>query len=246
MTATHQPLRRRSRGQPRLTFAPLAWLKLKYFCHAADTEIAGFGISAKDDPLYIEEFVTVRQRACPVTVSMDDTAVADFVDRCVDAGLPPARFLRLWIHTHPASSAEPSHTDENTFARVFGTCDWAVMFILSRTGNTYARLSFSVGPGGAVQLPVMVDWSAWPGIVNDPVFSMANCFAEWQKEFTTNILPIPPTLQLFSPPLPTHPSIAAASPWEPFADAWDWDDFDQELLEDLERHERTLNDDRRA
>ena len=47
-------------------------------------------------------------------------------------------------------------TDEETFARVFGRTDWAVMFILARQGQSYARLRFHVGPGG--------DWicrSAW-------------------------------------------------------------------------------------
>lgn len=32
-----------------------------------------------------------------------------------------------------------------TFARVFGSCDWAVMFILGRTAKTFARLKFHVG-----------------------------------------------------------------------------------------------------
>ena len=66
-----------------LTFAPLAWLKLQFFCHAGNTEIGGFGISAEDDPLHVEEFVTVRQQVTPVTVRFADDAVSDFFDRCV-------------------------------------------------------------------------------------------------------------------------------------------------------------------
>jgi len=116
------------------------------------------------------------------------------------------------------------------------------MFILSRSGQTHARLSFHVGPGGDLQIPVSVDGPAWPGVVNDPVFSMANRFTEWQKEFATNIVPEP--LHLFSPP--SQPSLAAASPFEPFADSWDWRDIEQQLWEEFEQHERALNDDRRA
>jgi len=52
----------------------------------------------------------------------------------------------------------PSGTDEETFARCFGKCDWSVMFILAKGGETYARLSFSVGPGGALVIPVEVDF----------------------------------------------------------------------------------------
>jgi len=61
-----------------LTFAPLAWLKLQYFCHAGPTEIGGFGITAENDLLHVLEFVTVRQRVSAVTVRFDDQAIADF------------------------------------------------------------------------------------------------------------------------------------------------------------------------
>ena len=88
--------------------------------------------------------------------------MAEFFDRCVDRGLALQRFARIWCHTHPGSSVTPSGTDEETFARCFGGCDWAVMFILGRTGNTYARLSFSTGPGGQILVPVGVDWLHLP------------------------------------------------------------------------------------
>jgi proteasome lid subunit RPN8/RPN11 len=237
MTSNNQEMPRRVRGQPQLMFAPLAWLKLQYFCHAGDTEIAGFGITAKDDLLYIEDFVTVRQHTSPVAVAMDDEAVADFSDRCVDAGLSPQRYLRVWCHTHPGSSAQPSGTDEETFARVFGSCDWAVMFIVSRTGNAYARLSFHVGPGATTQLPVTVDWSAWPASIAAPESSLVNLHATWQAEFDANIYPLPEFLAAFSPSL--IDAMEIGSPWEPFADTWEWTDLDQELLEEYERHERT-------
>jgi len=241
----HDHMPRFSRRPPCLTFSPLAWLKLQYFCHAGDSEIAGFAITAKDDPLYVAEFVTVRQNTSSVTVVMDDQAVADYLDRCVDAGLPPQRTLRIWIHTHPGSSAQPSHTDEGTFARVFGSCEWAVMFILSRSGDTYARLTFNIGPGAAVPLPVSVDWAAWPAVLSDPVSSMANRYAEWRQEFATNVQPMP-ELPFALSVLPFVPSLSAASPLEPSAGGWDWGDLDQELWEDFERHERTLNGDIRA
>jgi proteasome lid subunit RPN8/RPN11 len=244
MTAKHKPPRRRSRGQPRLIFAPLAWLKLQFFCHVGDTEIGGFGITAKNELLYVEEFITVRQRTSSVTVAMEDEAVADFTDRCVDAGLSPQRFLRVWCHTHPGSSPLPSGTDEDTFDRVFGSCDWAVMFILSRSSNTFCRLSLNVGPGSAVEIPVAVDWSAWPAILGDPNFAMAKLVADWHQEFTANINRIPDSFRAVSPP--AVDPLAVSSPWEPFADAWDWTDLNQELLEEYERHERSLNHDPRT
>jgi proteasome lid subunit RPN8/RPN11 len=128
----------------RLVFSPLAWLKLMFFLHVGETEVGGFAVTAEEDPLYVQDILTVRQQTTVVTVEFEDTAVADHFDRSVDAGLRPDRFARIWWHTHPGSSAQPSSTDEETFARVFGGCDWSIMFIVSRSGLTYARLGFNV------------------------------------------------------------------------------------------------------
>jgi hypothetical protein len=169
-------------------FSPLAWLKLQYFCHAGDTEVGGFGITSADRPLYIEEFETVRQRSSPVSVHFADEAVADYFDRSVDRGLKPERFGRIWLHTHPGASVTPSGTDEATFARCFGACDWSLMFILSRTGNTYARLTIRVGPGAELLLPVQVDWSAWPLWVGKEANAWQAPSARWEREFQANVV----------------------------------------------------------
>jgi len=128
------------------------------------TEVGGFGIAPADDLLYVEDVQLVRQECTMVSVAFDDGAVAEFFDRQVDAGRKPEQFARIWVHTHPGDSAEPSSVDEATFGRVFGNCDWAVMFILARGGQTYCRLRFRAGPGGAFQIPVEVDFQRdFPG-----------------------------------------------------------------------------------
>ena len=238
MTSKKLLFRRHPHRQPCLTFAPLAWAKLQFFCHLGDTEIAGFGITAKNDLIYVEDFVTVRQHTSPMTVVMDDAAVADYSDRCVDAGLAPQRFLRIWCHTHPGSSPRPSGTDEDTFARVFGASDWAVMFILSRTAETYARLSFHSGPGASMEIPVRVDWSTWPKELTDLKIPLVNLLVEWQQEFAANIQ----RLSAISSPLPGELP-TTGSPWEPVAATWDWTDLERELLEEYERHEHSVNSD---
>lgn len=148
----------RRRPSPILRFSPSAWAKLHFFCRAGESEIGGFGISAPDDALFVEDFIAVRQFVTPVSVIFEDDAVADFFDDQVDRGRSPGQFGRIWCHTHPGRSPEPSGTDEETFDRVFGSCDWAVMFILAREGETYARLRFSAGPGGDLVIPVRVDY----------------------------------------------------------------------------------------
>jgi len=178
------------KARPCLTFAPLAWLKLQYLCHAGPTEVGGFGISAAGAPLYVEDFVTVSQRVTPTTVRFDDNAVADFFDACVDRGLPVERFGRLWCHTHPGASVAPSLTDEETFARCFGRCDWSVMFILSRARQTYARLAFAAGPGADLVIPVAVDWSGWPDAADAPG-GLDACLAAWRQEYDAHVHALP-------------------------------------------------------
>jgi proteasome lid subunit RPN8/RPN11 len=109
-----------------LRFTPTAWAKLLYFRDFGDTEVGGFGVTAKDNLLLVEDFVTVRQKVSVVSVSFDDDAVADFFESQVDAGRRPEQFGRIWLHTHPGDSPQPSMVDEETFERVFGRCEWAV------------------------------------------------------------------------------------------------------------------------
>lgn len=162
--------RSRSAHRPSLRFSPYAWAKLVFLRDCGDTEIGGFGLSAEDDPLAVIDVLTVKQRCTPVTVAFDDAAVADLFDELVDQGIRPERFGRVWIHTHPGDCPLPSSTDETTFARAFGRTDWSVMAILACGGASYARLSFHTGPGGALKIPVSVDygrsfdgadWEAW-------------------------------------------------------------------------------------
>ena len=158
-----------------------------FFLHAGDTEVGGFAITAEDDPLYVQEFLTVAQNVSMASVEFHDSAVADYFDQCVDQGLKPERFARIWCHTHPADSPRPSLTDEETFARVFGGCDWSVMFIVSRTGSTYARLSFQAGPGGQMPLGVAVDWGTWPQAAMEEPARWAAQIQGWADEYVQNI-----------------------------------------------------------
>ena len=169
---------RESFRHPVLRFSPTAWAKLLFFRDRAETEIGGFAITPPDDLLYVEEFMTVKQDVTVASVSFDDEAVADFFDAQVDAGRKPEQFARHWLHTHPGKSVQPSSTDEETFQRVFGRCQWAVMFILGKTGNTLAKLRFNIGPGGQMAIPVQMDYSRPFGQSND---------AAWDAEYKTNV-----------------------------------------------------------
>ncbi len=174
-------LKRHESNSTVLRFTPTAWAKLLFFRDYDETEITGFGISAADDLLLIEDFVTIKQEVSVVSVSMEDQAIANYFEDQVDAGRKPEQFGRLWIHSHPGNSPIPSSTDESTFQRVFGHCQWSVMFIIARDGSSYARLRFNVGPGGQAVIPVEVDYSS--------PFSQSDLEA-WELEYKSNIKPI--------------------------------------------------------
>ena len=172
-------LRKYARPEPpMLRFSASAWAKLVFFRDYGDTEISGFGISAPDDLLRVIDFQTVKQEATVASIALDDQGIADFFDAQVDAGRKPEQFFRLWLHSHPGGSATPSGIDEATFARVFGTCEWAVMCVLARQGKTYARLRFNTGPGGEIIIPVTVDYSLPFGPSQQD---------DWEAEYQANI-----------------------------------------------------------
>lgn len=161
-----------------LRFSPTAWAKLLYLRDLGDTEIGGFGIADADDLLFVDDIGVVLQTCTYTHVAFDDVAVADFFDVQVDLGRRPEQFGRIWIHTHPGNSAEPSSVDEATFTRVFGSSDWALMFIIARGGATYARLRYNCGPGADLEIPVDVDYRR--------AFAAAD-FSAWDCEYLAKV-----------------------------------------------------------
>ena len=178
-------LKTTKRPTPTLRFNPTAWAKLLFLRDHGPTEIGAFGITAADDPLYLVDVVLVPQLTSAVSVEFDDAAVADFFDVQVDAGRRPEQFARIWLHTHPGDCPRPSSTDEDTFDRVFGRVDWAVMFILAAGGQTYCRLRFNVGPGGALETASTVDWLRPFG---------PSDFDAWRREYEACVVPLPELL----------------------------------------------------
>ena len=205
-----------------LRFSPTAWAKLLCLRDLGDTEIGGFGISAADDLLFVEDVQLVAQACTWVHVEFNDDAVADFFDRQVDAGVRPERFGRIWVHTHPGNSPDPSLTDEATFARVFGRSDWAVMFILARGGQTYARLRYNVGPGADLKLPVEVDYGR--------PFAGSSCDA-WDNEYDANVRV--PAAKLAKPEMRVLP----AARDDVFRDDWWRDPWDEAIDVEPRRQE---------
>ena len=197
-----------------LRFSPTAWAKLLFLRDYGDTEVGGFGIAASDDLLFVEDIQLVKQVCSWAHVAFDDESVADFFDRQVDAERRPEQFARIWVHTHPGDCPRPSMTDEETFGRVFGRSDWAVMFILACEGQSYARLRFNVGPCTEVEIPVSVDYSRSFGAADPDA---------WEQEYLANIHVEQPTRGTSS----TLESVLVSPFDEEPTDAWyeSWFDY---------------------
>jgi len=184
---------------PALRFSPTAWAKLLYFRDRSENEVGGFGVTKPDDLLFVTEFIAVKQEVSCVSIKFDDEAVSKLFDEQVDLGRKPEQFARLWLHTHPGDSPEPSSTDEQTFKRVFGSCQWAVMFVLAQDGSTYARLSFNIGPGSQILIPIEVDYSQEFG---------PSVHELWDAEYAANIGATEwPGLPLSKEPKPAEASV---------------------------------------
>lgn len=100
------PTRNRPRIEvaPTLRFTPHAWAKLLFLRDLGPTEIGGFGLTAEESPLLVEDILLVRQSCTSVSVRLDDAAVADLFEDQVARGIAPARFARIWLHTHPGTA----------------------------------------------------------------------------------------------------------------------------------------------
>jgi hypothetical protein len=187
----------------------LSWAKLLFLRDYGKTEIGAFGITPPDDLLFVEDVCLLQQTCDLASVAFDDEAVASFFDDQVDQGRQPQQFARIWVHTHPGDSPQPSGTDEATFQRVFGPSDWAVMFILARGGACYARLRCNVGPGADIELPVDIDYGR-PFDASDAEL--------WREEYLANVRVLPPA--------PPKPAKTAAESHElmPAPRERSWDD----------------------
>ena len=164
--------------RPKLRFTPTAWAKLLYLRDLGPTEVGGFGVTRPDDLLLVDEIQLVHQRCTETFVAFDDVAVAEHFETQADLGRRPEQCGRIWIHTHPGNSPHPSRVDVQTFQRVFGQCDWAVMFIIARGGQAYAELLWRHGGPASIRLGVEVDYSQ-PFARSDHDL--------WEREYLTQV-----------------------------------------------------------
>lgn len=143
------------------------------------------GLLAAEGPgLVIEDFLLIRQAIGPAHVDLDMDHWADRQAELFDSrNIEPWR-TSCWAHTHPAGMNQPSGVDEKTMVDSFGGWDLAIMLIMTRDGQFYARLDvdhdFTGGQRQRLSLPcsVEIDWAS-PGFEA----ITGEVIAEWEAEF---------------------------------------------------------------
>ncbi len=143
---------------PKLVFSFYAYQKLKHICEKVKTEVGCYGISSPDNVLRVEDIYIPKQAADSMYNDFDVDDVADYMEKMFDEGLQPFQCTRIWIHTHPAGIASPSGTDNDTFARSFGECNFSLMVILPKSGKFYCRIQYKIAEFfHCFEIPVEVD-----------------------------------------------------------------------------------------
>ena len=131
----------RKKGPSGLYFTFYAWQKLVFMARAMKVEVGGYAMVNPEDPLQVVDIWIPKQDGSKAFVKFDEDDVSKKVDEFQKQGIDPWRCMRIWIHTHPGSSAQPSGTDKETFADIFQRSSWGVMFIIARDNlSTYALL----------------------------------------------------------------------------------------------------------
>lgn len=126
----------------KLRLSEKAWLKLLLALEQPH-EVSMMGISAADDPLFMEDFLLPRQYGTGAFTEFYDNGegtMAELMFGLVDQGIDPSRVAGRWFHTHPAGVTSPSGTDWQTLDTKFGDHEWALMAIMPKNSELFAYL----------------------------------------------------------------------------------------------------------
>jgi len=157
--------------KPTLRISAYVLAKLNFLCHHGNTEIGGFCVSSKEDPLNVVDFFLLGQESGPAKVDFDEDAICSHIEfMFTEFQVNPNRCSRIWTHTHPTFKPVPSPTDEDTFLDHNGgnglpEPDWMIMLILSGDCEWYARLRVNSKDVSAEQIMhIEIDWEILKGM----------------------------------------------------------------------------------
>jgi len=102
------------------------------------------GVTPDPESLVVTDLIVPVQFDEPAWTEFCPSSLQDILEVWEGAGWEARQFMRVWIHSHPGTSAHPSGQDEAVFRETFGLFDWAVMAIAARGGDTYAKVQSTI------------------------------------------------------------------------------------------------------
>ena len=122
-----------------LTIPTHVLLKLQAWRDMGPTEVTGFFITDKDNPLQVIDALLIESTCSSVTIDIKPEAETKMYMDQTAQGIYPDQ-LMIWWHTHPGASARPSATDIETFEEYSEDRTSNIMYILSKTNEDFARI----------------------------------------------------------------------------------------------------------
>lgn len=147
-------------NEARIRLSPLAASKISYYLTTASTEVGMLGVTDKDSLLVRDVFVP-RQRCSVLSTEFDMNDVSDYVTRMCEDGYEVSQVMRVWIHTHPGMSPNPSGVDYQTFEEAYGDSDFAVMCVVGDRRRSTSVLDINT-KFGRIRSFLKV---SWPGSI---------------------------------------------------------------------------------
>lgn len=123
-----------------------AWEKYLYARDYRTDEVTLFGITKREDPLFVEDFEIIKQKVHNTSSDAEDGAMEDHINANLAKTPPvlPVNCDRIWAHTHPMTgehSAKPSGKDWSTFTDEDNRQkSFLVMLILSKSGHVSCHI----------------------------------------------------------------------------------------------------------
>jgi proteasome lid subunit RPN8/RPN11 len=125
-------------------------------------EVSLYGIT-ESNSLVIKDFWIPYQFGTAVTTEFDEEKKVEEVDKLIQKGLDPNNFLKIWVHTHPKMSPNPSGTDIQTFKTKFNNLNWSIRLILGQNKQMTVKYQQNSPIPLELDLKTEIDFSNFKG-----------------------------------------------------------------------------------
>jgi len=108
-----------------------------------EVSLMGISKNSEDDIHRVVDVLCVPQECTGGNTEFLEKEYTDWREaRMFDDKMDPITFSRIWIHTHPGESPNPSNVDEDNFKKIKEDADFACMYIVAKKNKDYCRTMY--------------------------------------------------------------------------------------------------------